>query len=249
VKLAEEAIRVTYARGKVPVVVGGTAFYLKNLIYGLAPAPPSSKVVRERLKTELTKFGLEAMYERLVSVDPAYARTITPHDNLRIVRALEVYESSGKPLSSFGVPSEKNPGYAFFLAGISLDRGELYRKIDARVDAMFEQGLADEVKRCIALGYGPEDPGMKGIGYAEFFLARRGCCNLTGTRDLIKKNSRRFAKRQLTFFRSFAETVWFRPDETERFRIMLLTFLEGTHSGDFDPNGIFSARGGNIATI
>lgn len=239
VRCALDAARESYERGNLPIVVGGTAFYLKCLMYGLAPVPPSSQVVRERLSAEYASQGSEAMYERLEAVDPVYARAISRRDPLRIVRALEVFEISGRPLSSFEVPAGKRTDFSFFQAGLTLERDVLYERINARVESMFEEGLVDEVKRCIAMGYGKDDPGMKGIGYAEFFHMQSGCRTLLDVAELIQRNSRRFAKRQLTFFRAFADVCWYEPRERRRFVNDLAKFLEETLPPQFNDATIF----------
>jgi tRNA dimethylallyltransferase len=224
VRSAVSASEDIYRRNKIPIVAGGTAFYLRNLIFGLSEAPPSNEEIRSKLKDECKERGLTALYERLMHIDPQYAKKIGGSDTMRILRALEVYEASGNPLSSFKVP-EQNKRTDLFLAGLQMKREELIERIDARVDRMFEQGLVNEIKGLMKMGYSFDDPGMKSIGYKEFRAMQKGCLTLADTKELIKSNTRRFAKRQMTFFRSFKGVEWFEPHEKERFKARLEDFL------------------------
>jgi tRNA dimethylallyltransferase len=215
VRLADEACTAITARGGLPVLSGGTGFYIKNFILGQSDAPPSSLPIRKALREELLRRGAGALVEELAACDSPSAARIHPNDTYRILRALEVFRSSGRPLSSFPIPSPAAPrsGYSFLVLGLTRPREELYRRIDRRCAVMFRRGLPQEIKRLIEAGYGPGDPGLSAIGYKEFFVepspgsyALSG--DLPGVEALVARNSRRYAKRQLAFFASLRGLTW-----------------------------------------
>jgi tRNA dimethylallyltransferase len=202
-------------RGRVPVLSGGTAFYFQNYLLGLPQTPPSTPAARETSRLKWEAEGEEEFRRSLAVVDPASAARIQIHDSYRLQRAWEVWIQSGRPLSSFGRTGA--PAGACFLAGLDRPREELYDRIEARVDAMLAQGLEAEVRRLVSDGFGPQSPGMRGIGYAEWFpFVVTGEGTRDEVRDRIVLNSRRYAKRQLTFFRSLPGVVWYDPDDPER---------------------------------
>lgn len=232
VGLAEGLIRDITRRGKIPIVSGGTAYYFRNLLFGLSEAPPGDAGIRARVEAEYAARGLEAMNRRLREVDPEAAARIAPRDKYRVLRALEVYEAAGRPLSSFAVPQKPREDLRFLVIGLSRGREDLYRRIEDRVDLMFAEGLPGEVSRLLAMGYGESDPGMRGIGYREFLVMRRaGCLRLKDIKDLIKRNSRRYAKRQMTFFKTLPEVVWKRPDEGEEILRLIRKFYPCENGG------------------
>ena len=214
VSSAEKLIISIGDGGKIPVVSGGTAYYFRNLIFGLPPAPPADMGVRARLEEECALQGTEEMHRRLRREDPTAADRISPRDRYRILRALEVQDISGRPLSSFPVPDSPRKDMDFLVVGLTRPREELHRRIDERVEAMFRRGLPGEVAGLMRRGFTDNDPGLKGIGYREFFsLKNDGCLRLKDAAELIKTASRRFAKRQLTFFRSLPGVLWVHPDD------------------------------------
>jgi tRNA dimethylallyltransferase len=217
VRLADEACRDIASRGLLPVISGGTAFYLKNFMLGLSAAPPSDPLVRDALKEELMDRGAAALAQELASVDPVSARRIHAHDVYRILRALEVFRVSGFPLSTFpvsGNSSEGRPLYRFLAIGIDRERGELYRRIDQRAHVMFLKGLPAEVEGLLSAGYGREDPALRAIGYREFFGEDGSFSHdFEAIETLVARNSRHYAKRQITFFASLPGVHWVRGDE------------------------------------
>lgn len=197
--LADEACARIADAGGLPVVAGGTGFYVRNFIFGLPGAPAASEEVRRQVAEDLEKLGIEALRAELARGDPAAAARIHPHDHYRIGRALEVLRQTGRPHSDFAPGKRPREGYHFLLVELGRPREELYARIDRRVDLMFESGLAEEVAGLLARGYGSAAPGMRAIGYAEFLeLAGAGPGAVA---EKIKQNSRRYAKRQETFFR------------------------------------------------
>jgi tRNA dimethylallyltransferase len=223
VRLADEACQQITKRGKLPVISGGTGFYLKNFIMGLSEAPPSDKETRAALKQELREKGIAALMEELAAGDPVSARRIHINDEYRILRALEVLRFSGRPLSSFEAsPARNSSRFRFLIVGISRSREELYRRINMRCAEMFRQGLADEVLTLYEAGFTPNDPGLRAIGYREFFIEEadnpgQWCLSqdINGVQTLVAQNSRRYAKRQITFFACLPGVKWIEGVENE----------------------------------
>ncbi len=196
------------SRGALPLLCGGSAYYLRSFICGLPEAPASDPEVRRELKRQLHAGGLAGLLAELARVDPSTRSAVAEGDRHRVLRALEVYRSTGRPLSSFVNPSQPRPGYRFLLIGLDRERRELYQRIDARVLEMFRCGLQEEVKELLGRGYSPEDPGLRGIGYREFMQMREGCLTLAEVREAVQRNSRRYAKRQVTFFNGLSDVRW-----------------------------------------
>ncbi len=214
VKAADALIVEIAGRNHVPIISGGTPFYLRNFIYGLPETPPGDRAVRDEIACEVEKRGIAWAYDRLLEADPETARRISPNDAYRINRALEVYRATGKRLSSFSVSYIRRNVFDMLLIGLDRPREELNRRIEERVRAMFEQGLVSEVVSLLGAGYGEDSPGMQGIGYREFLEMRKaGCLTLSEVQDLIVRDTRRYAKRQRTFFKRFPSTLWFHPAE------------------------------------
>jgi tRNA dimethylallyltransferase len=241
VRLADEAVREIAGRGRFPVVSGGTGFYLANFVLGLPPAPPSDAAIRLALKAELRERGAASLRAELAARDPVSAARIHENDEYRLLRALEVWRLSGRPLSGFPRPS---PGtgaafrreYRFLLIGLTRPRQELYRLIDERCALMFRSGLPGEVRRLFDAGYRPEDPGMKAIGYQEFFVKEeageqggewRLASDLAAVEALAARNSRRYAKRQITYFANLPGVHWINAGENavSQIRAELARFL------------------------
>ena len=158
VKAAQRLIGEIKSRGRIPVVCGGTAFYFRNLIYGLPPTPPAESSVRAALEAECEEHGLQRMYTRLQNLDPAGAERISAKDRYRVLRALEVIHVTGRPLSQLKAPSAPRKDFDFLVIGLHRDRQELYSRIDSRVEAMFAAGLAGEVKTLVKQGFRESDP-------------------------------------------------------------------------------------------
>jgi tRNA dimethylallyltransferase len=241
VRLAGELATDIAQRGKLPVISGGTGFYLKNFIRGLPESPPCDAAIRAALKLELQEKGSAALMAELARSDPISAERIHLNDEYRLLRALEVVRLTGQPLSSYKVPDVGTTGSfssrcRFLVTGISRPREELYRRINERCAAMFDQGLPEEVRKLHDAGYTPRDPGLRAIGYREFFVEDppgefRLSQDLTGLQSLIAQNSRNYAKRQITFFNSLQEAKWITSgkddaETTRRFRAELKAFLK-----------------------
>ena len=210
-QMAVEAIDGILHRGRLPVVVGGSGLYVNALISPLGFAAPSDMAVRTRLETEYDQ-SPETVIQRLFACDPITANRLHPNDKKRIVRALEVFECSGKPLSAFGADfvgaQQQNADYHAALIGLTMDREALYARIDRRVDMMIQRGLLKEAEQIYRAGYNRMLPAMQSIGYRQLFDYFDGDCTLAEATERIKRETRRFAKRQLTWFRRDARIRW-----------------------------------------
>lgn len=209
VRAADRLVAEIHARGGLPVIAGGAAFYLWSFLHGLSAAPPADPELRRELQRRARQEGAAALHRELTRLDPATAARLPSGDANRVVRALEVHRLSGQPLSAFRNPQAARGGYPRLVLGLQRERQELYARIDRRVERMLDAGLAAEVAALRARGYHAATPGLRSIGYAEFFLEAAPA----ERRALIQRNSRRFAKRQLTFFRRFPEVRWFPADD------------------------------------
>jgi tRNA dimethylallyltransferase len=231
VRLAAECCAGISRRGKLPVVSGGTGFYLKNFILGLPEAPPADAGIRTALKEELRNRGAAALMEELQARDPVSAGRIHIHDEYRLLRALEVYRLSGRPLSAyrrFGRGLQDR--FRFLIIGLERPREELYRRINERCAAMFRAGLPAETESLWNKGYGPRDPGLRAIGYREFFIedspgVYRFSRDAALVEALIAQNSRRYAKRQITYFASLPGVKWMAADDFEGIQAELRSFV------------------------
>ena len=191
-------------RGRLPLVVGGSTLYVEALIGRFFPGPGADLKLRRRLAAQ----PLERLYARLKEVDPEASERINEHDRQRIIRALEVYELTGRPLSELQRESEPFP-YRFFAIGLTMDRKLLYERINRRVEEMIAAGLVEEARALWESGViTPDSPAAKTIGYQELFAHFAGEIPLERAIELIKRNTRRLAKRQLTFFKRLPDVHW-----------------------------------------
>ncbi len=190
-------------------IVGGTGLYIKALTQGLFPSPPIDPGVRERLKREGEEKGSDFFYGRLREVDPKTAARLHHHDLFRVIRALEVFESTGVPISfyrqqhSFG-----DRPYHLLKVGLEMERAKLYRRIEERVDRMMERGFLEEVERLMEMGYGPQLKPMQSLGYKQLvgFLLKK--MDRAEAVRQIKRDTRHYAKRQWTWFKADPEVCW-----------------------------------------
>jgi len=207
---ADKACAEIWQRKKIPVVTGGSGFYIRNFILGLTVAPQGTPEIREMVQQKMNEEGPLQLYQELRRVDPLRAEQINMHDEYRIRRALEIFYTCGKPLSSFPLPSQPRSKYSFCTMILTREKEDLYHRIDERVDQMFAQGLEQEVRQLMLKGYGKDSPGMKAIGYHEFFLGKSSA----QTREQIKFDSRHYAKKQYTFMRDIPDAVTIPADDT-----------------------------------
>ena len=205
------------ARGKTAIIAGGTGLYMDALIKGNAFAPYPSTGMREKLEQQADREGMEAMLDRLQTIDPYSAAKLHIKDRKRIIRALEVYYETGETITAHNlktqsIPPRYNP---VWFALEDVNRQDLYDRIDRRVDKMLEYGLIAEIEKLLAMGISPKSTAMQAIGYKEFFLAMEGKCSMMDAADQVRQGSRRYAKRQLTWFRRNQNIHWLRRETGE----------------------------------
>lgn len=215
-RLAEKAIEDIYKRNHLPLLVGGTGLYIRSVIEGIFPSPGASLELREKLQKEADEFGTLFLYKRLKEVDPASAKRISKGDLRRIIRALEVYHQTGKTISYYQEHKTSKGEYDLVMIALNLKRDELYQKIERRINQMMEAGLINETKKLMEMGYYEDLLSMEGIGYREIIGYLRGNLSIEEAVSTIKKRTRNYAKRQLTWFRNKPGFKWFDPDEKEK---------------------------------
>jgi tRNA dimethylallyltransferase len=211
IALADAAITALAARGVPAVVCGGTGLYVRALLLGLFEGPPAVPAIRARLHAEAAEHGAPVLHARLAAVDPALAAKVERNDAKRIIRALEVYEATGIPMSEHQAKHDFRtiePRYPARVIGLAPPRDELYRRIDARVDAMLAAGLVAEVTALRTAGYAPPMRSQQAIGYAELHDQLDGKVEPARAVELIKRNSRHYARRQLSWYRSDPRIEW-----------------------------------------
>ena len=216
-ELATASIHDIRKRGKQAIVCGGTGLYIKALTRGLFVGPAQDAGIRAALALKAEGAASDSLYERLERVDPSATSWIHPNDRQRIIRALEVYELTGKPMSEWQKEHGFNEGpFETLKIGMVRDRAELYNLIDQRSDRMIEEGLVDEVKGLLAQGYSLDLKPVRSVGYRHMGLFLTGKMSLEEAVFFMKRDTRRLAKRQLTWFRSDKEILWFHPDLNEQ---------------------------------
>lgn len=209
-EIAEGYIAEINAKGKKPILVGGTGLYIRSIMdhYDFSP-PGGDGTKRAELEKMASEKGNAYLVRILQQVDPISAERIHPNDTRRLVRALEVFQTTGRPISEFQYLSrDMPPKYNIAYFGLTMSRPELYRRIERRVDIMISGGLADEVERLMKMGYGRHNTAMQALGYKEMLDYHKGLCSIEEAVELIKRNTRRFAKRQLTWFRRDPRIKW-----------------------------------------
>ncbi|TCS93808.1 tRNA (adenosine(37)-N6)-dimethylallyltransferase MiaA [Hazenella coriacea] len=207
-QLARKTITDIVSRNHFPILVGGTGLYIESVIHSYQmPHVEEDLSLRQELNEYAEKHGNEALHRRLYEVDPASAVKLHPNDRRRIIRAMEVYQVTGKPLSE--LKGKKESPYTPLWIGLTMPRDQLYERINRRVDAMIELGLIDEVKRLKERGYHRGLTSMQAIGYKEIMSYLQGEISLEQAIDMIKQGTRKYAKRQLSWFRRLQEIHWF----------------------------------------
>ena len=206
---AHQAIRSIHARNKNAIVVGGTGLYIRALLKGLVDSPSGAGQIRQALQAEAKELGNQAMLDKLSLVDPESAARIHLNNLVRIIRALEVHQLTGIPLSRYQVEHGfTQQRYRSLQIGLDVERQELYKRIEQRVDQMLKEGLVDEVRRLLAAGYNRNLKPMRAIGYKEISAYLAGETDLDTAVQLVKRNTRHYAKRQLTWFKADPDIIW-----------------------------------------
>lgn len=220
-EMANDSIANIKSRKKNIIAVGGTALYIKALLYGLFDGPGSDEKIREKLKQQTKTIGLEKLHERLKEIDPEAADRIHPNDEKRIIRAMEIYRLTGKPISSFQKQwpkiqnSKQNLLHNFKIIGLRREKQIKSRRINSRVKKMLDDGLVDEVKNLLAEEKPLSKQARSAIGYAEIIDYLNGKTHLEDAIELIKKNTRLLAKHQRTWFKTFGDINWLDIKENE----------------------------------
>jgi len=212
-KRSDRKVIEILGRGNIPLFTGGCAYYLKSWLMGMPRTPPADIGLRRKITKRWKERSNRDIRDELRRVDPISAERIGAEDRYRLLRALEVYEQSGRPLSSFITSNVIRDDYRILLIGLRRDRRALYRLIDLRVESMFKAGLENEIRQLVKNGARPEHPGMKGIGYREWFGPNGSILASDEVKKIIARNTRRYAKRQSTFFASIPEVIWFELSE------------------------------------
>lgn len=207
------------AEGKHPIVAGGTGLYINSLIYNINFSETiCDEELRESLRLEAEEKGNRAIYERLMAIDPEAAARIHENDTKRIIRAIEVYEHTRKTISEHVKESRQEPPpYRYVVFGLEWDREKLYSRIERRVDKMLEAGLVEEVRRLKEMGYDRGGTAMQGIGYKEILEFLDGRVSYDETVYILKRDTRHYAKRQMTWFRRIEGINWLKVDESSDF--------------------------------
>jgi len=226
-EIAREKIRKLHERNILPVVAGGTGFYIRALLHGLFDALPADPHIRTRLKQEAEEKGLDFLYRRLQQCDPYSAERIHPNDRYRILRGLEVYETTGKKISEY----QRGHGFAdepfnALKIGICTDRAVLYERINRRVEAMIAEGLIEEVGNLLNMGYSSSLNSMQSIGYRHLAEVLEKSVPIDEAVATMKQDTRRYAKRQLTWFRADPQVIWTEPGDTESLFARIGEFLD-----------------------
>ncbi len=233
VELADRAIADVAARGKPAIVCGGTGLYVRTLLLGLFAGPPASPELRAELTERARQHGTAALHAELHQVDPAAALKIDPHDEKRVIRALEVFRLTGETMTAHQARHDHRSlprRYPVRFVGLSPEREVLYQAIDARVDQMIEAGFEAEVATLRTSGFTPPLRSQQAIGYAELHAAAEGRVERARAIELIKRNSRHYARRQLSWYRADTTITWY-PDAGAVDLSDLERYLSGSPTG------------------
>jgi tRNA dimethylallyltransferase len=228
---ARKVCREISDRGKTPFVVGGTGLYLKALLAGVFEGPGRSQEIRERLQRIGEQKGLDYLYRLLARKDPAAAERIEPADEVRIVRSLEIYMLTGQPISQLQPQRDPLKSLSVLKVGLRLPRPILYDRINRRVSRMFQSGLLDEVRQLLAEGYRPDCKGFEALGYRHAVAVLDGDLSQEEAIEKTQTETRRYAKRQMTWFRQEKEVHWIEGPGEEASPLESLLKLVEEHHG------------------
>lgn len=248
VSQSDQLCQQIYENHRIPLVLGGAGFYIRNFLCGLPVTPQADPKLRQELQQRLITEGAEVLYQQLQILDPESARRIHPNDHYRILRSLEINLSTGCPQGSFTLSPQLRSQFNFCIIILQRERQELYQRINERVAQMMEAGLPQEVAALVAAGYKAEDPGMQAIGYQEFlsnqeflqaaqkiesldnFQQDFAKVDFNSIQELICRNSRRYAKRQYTYFRGIPNAEYFHAEDYEAIKEYIGKFFISSFS-------------------
>ncbi len=217
-KYEKESLKIIdglHKKNKIPIVAGGSGLYIKALVEGLFNEVDTDEEFRRKLLDEREKFGNEYLYQKLIAVDKESADTMLPQNWKRVIRALEVFHLTGKPIWEFHAAHKREVDIKFLQYGLQWERELLYQNINNRVDKMISDGLVDEIKSVLEKGYSSELNSLNTVGYKEIIAYLKGEYDLERAVELIKRNTRHYAKRQMTWFRKDEMIKWFEIDQEE----------------------------------
>ena len=212
---AVKYINEIYDKGKIPIIVGGTGFYIQSVLYDIDFSDEDGdKSYRSKLEEKAEKEGGDVLYDMLKNIDPKAAEEIHPNNIKRVIRALEFNHNTGMLISEHNEEQrQKESPYDFIYIVLNRERSKIYGRIEKRVDIMFDEGLVDEVKSLLDSGISPDTLSMQGLGYKETAEYLKGNLTLDEAKDLLKKNTRHFAKRQITWFKREPDAIWMNYEE------------------------------------
>lgn len=226
-KMAKKAMEEIYAKGKIPIITGGTGFYIQALLYDISFEETEVSAYREELAAYYKKHGAHALHERLREIDPVSYKEIHENNIKRVIRALEFYHDTGYPISKHNTEQKKKESpYQFVYFVLNDDRTLLYEQIEKRVDEMMRQGLVEEVRKLLEYGCTKDMVSMQGLGYKEIIPYLDGKCSLEEAVYILKRDTRHFAKRQLTWFRREKDVTWIEKSLYDSEEEMLQSMLE-----------------------
>lgn len=222
-KLAEKIIQDVFKRGKIPILVGGSGLYISSIIYPLFAGPAKNSEYRETLEEEAKIYGKNYLHNKLAAIDPISASKIKSNDLRRTIRALEVFKSTGKTISSLQKKSSViNTKFSYQIIGFRRDRENLYQRINLRTDQMIKKGFIEEVKSLIDMGYKQDLNSMQGLGYNQIYKYLTSVYSKEEAIDLVKIETRHYAKRQMTWFKNKLEDVeWIDLDKDHENKVIL----------------------------
>jgi tRNA dimethylallyltransferase len=215
-RFENEALKIIeslFQKKKTPIVVGGSGLYIKSLVEGIFNSVDADEELRNSLLEQREKFGNEFLYDELKKVDPISASKMLPQNWKRVMRALEVYKLTGEPIWKFQNDYKRKLDIKFYQYGLNWDRKKIYHRIEQRVDKMISDGLVDEVEKIISMGFNTSINALNTVGYKEIISYLKKEISIERAVDLIKRNSRRFAKRQMTWFNKNKELCWIDVNE------------------------------------
>jgi tRNA dimethylallyltransferase len=212
---ADDVINNLHKAGKIPMVVGGTGLYIRAITHGIFDGPEADHDLRNRLKEKALEVGLNSLYEKLKALDPESAKKIHPNDERRIIRALEVLEMTGQPISVLQKEQRRlrEQRFRYVMFGLTTSRNRLYNRIEKRVDRMIENGLVQEVRTLLKMGVKEDAISMQGLGYKEMVPYLKKERSLERSVEVLKQETRHFAKRQFTWFKAEPRIHWFDIDD------------------------------------
>ena len=238
---AGNVVQALHDCGVLPVVAGGTGLYIKALVYGLFASRPPDPDIRRNLEQSADTHGTAYLHAQLAACDPQAAAGIHINDRFRIIRALETYQTTGRPISEHQQAHRfAQPRFTTFKIGLTMPRADLYTRIDQRVDQMVAEGLLDEVRRLLAKGYDTNLKSMQSIGYRHMIDHLHNGVDWDETLRLLKRDTRRYAKRQFTWFRADPDIEWVAPDEIGTLLPAIQSFLtagQPVRNPSKEPNG------------